>query len=272
MSKGIVMMQDPSIRPKFRSSLTNSLTLHLPVFPNSNAGSLFDLVQETRSEQFSYVRWVFGRPVLSSSFTSSRPTSNLLCHSKTLDLFIASAPQASVNICRVSLALLPNFAQNLMLMRCSNNHHSFFRRDENTRLCNNHRFATTTLFAHQYTRRNHRHVVTRLCLVTAHSILDATYMRLFQELNCQTSYVTTISCAVRVTSWSEVQRQYSHVSDVDMGARNAYFSLQFSFYLFHILSVPPRCFSSRGILNRVDDVKSRGAMLIDTTRLLSHEF
>jgi hypothetical protein len=26
MSRGIVMMQDPSIRPKFRSSLTNSLT------------------------------------------------------------------------------------------------------------------------------------------------------------------------------------------------------------------------------------------------------
>jgi hypothetical protein len=58
MSKGIVMMQDPSIRPKFSSSPTNSLTYHvtLPVFPNNNAGSLFDLVQETQSEQFSSVR------------------------------------------------------------------------------------------------------------------------------------------------------------------------------------------------------------------------
>jgi hypothetical protein len=28
----------------------------LPVFPNNNAGSLFDLVQETQSEQFSSVR------------------------------------------------------------------------------------------------------------------------------------------------------------------------------------------------------------------------
>jgi hypothetical protein len=53
---------------------------------------LFDLVQETQSEQFSSVRWVFGRPVLSSSFTSSRPSLNLLCQSKTLDFFIASAP------------------------------------------------------------------------------------------------------------------------------------------------------------------------------------
>jgi hypothetical protein len=28
----------------------------LPIFPNNNAGSLFDLVQETQSEQFSSVR------------------------------------------------------------------------------------------------------------------------------------------------------------------------------------------------------------------------
>jgi hypothetical protein len=145
----------------------------LPIFPNNNAGSLFDLVQETQSEQFSSIRWVFGRPVLSSSFTSSRPSLNLLCHSKTLDFFIASAPQASVNICRVSLALFPNFAQNLMLMRCSNNHHSFFRRDENTRLCNT---ATASLLLsyllHQHTRRNHRHVVTcrLLVLLTRSSI------------------------------------------------------------------------------------------------------
>jgi hypothetical protein len=54
-------------------------------------------------------------------------------------------------------------------MRCSNNH-SFFRRDENTRLCNT---ATASLLLpylfHQHTRRNHRHVVTRRCLVIAHT-------------------------------------------------------------------------------------------------------
>jgi hypothetical protein len=68
------------------------LHVTLPIFPNNNAGSLFDLVEETQSEQFVSVRWVFGRPVLSSSFTSSRPSLNLLCHSKTLDFFIALAP------------------------------------------------------------------------------------------------------------------------------------------------------------------------------------
>jgi hypothetical protein len=74
-------MQDPRIRSKFRSSLTKSLTHHvtLPIFPNNNAGSLFDLVQETESEQFSSIRWVIGCPLL-SSFTSSQPSLNLLCH------------------------------------------------------------------------------------------------------------------------------------------------------------------------------------------------
>jgi hypothetical protein len=52
MNRGIVMMQDPSIGPKFRSSPTNSLThVTLPIFPNNNAGSLFNLVQETQTEQ-----------------------------------------------------------------------------------------------------------------------------------------------------------------------------------------------------------------------------
>jgi hypothetical protein len=53
---------------------------------------LFDLVQETQSEKFSSVQWVFGRPVVSPSFTSSRPSLNLLCHAKTLNFFTASAP------------------------------------------------------------------------------------------------------------------------------------------------------------------------------------
>jgi hypothetical protein len=64
----------------------------LPIFSNNNASSLFDLVQENQNEQFSSVRWVFGLSVLSSSFTSFRHSLNLLCHSNTLDVFIASAP------------------------------------------------------------------------------------------------------------------------------------------------------------------------------------
>jgi hypothetical protein len=55
-SKGIVMMQDPSIRPKFRFFSDEQPHVTLPIFPNNNAGSLFDLVQETQSEQFLSVR------------------------------------------------------------------------------------------------------------------------------------------------------------------------------------------------------------------------
>jgi hypothetical protein len=68
--------------------------------------------------------------------------------------------------------------------------HSFFRRDENTRLCNT---ATASLLLpyllRQHTRRNHRHVVTCRCLIIAHSLLDATYIWAFQELHCHTSSI-----------------------------------------------------------------------------------
>jgi hypothetical protein len=44
MSRGIVMMQDPSIRPKFRSPMNSKQPyVTLPTFPNNNVGSLFDL-------------------------------------------------------------------------------------------------------------------------------------------------------------------------------------------------------------------------------------
>jgi hypothetical protein len=54
--------------------------LTLPVFPNNNAGSLSDLVQETQSAQFSSVRLVFGRPGL-SSYCNTR-----LCNTSTASL------------------------------------------------------------------------------------------------------------------------------------------------------------------------------------------
>jgi hypothetical protein len=75
-----------------------------------------------------------------------------------------------------------------MLMRCSNNLSLIFPPEPNTHLCNT---ATALLLLpyllHQDTRRNYWHV-TRHCLVIAHSLLDATYMWAFWELNCQTSY------------------------------------------------------------------------------------
>ena len=62
---------------------------------------------------------VFGCPLLGSSHTSSHPFLNHLCHSKTLDIFIAYSPYATVSRANVSLALLPIFTQNLMFIRCS---------------------------------------------------------------------------------------------------------------------------------------------------------
>jgi hypothetical protein len=64
----------------------------LPIFPNNNTGSLFDLVQEAESELFFICPVSFRTSSSSPSSTSSRPSLKLLCHSKTLDFFTASAP------------------------------------------------------------------------------------------------------------------------------------------------------------------------------------
>jgi hypothetical protein len=56
MSKGIVVVQDPSIMPKVQVFCDEQPHITLPIFPNNNAGSLFNLFQETQSEQFSSVR------------------------------------------------------------------------------------------------------------------------------------------------------------------------------------------------------------------------
>jgi amino acid transporter len=55
---------------------------------------------------------------------------------------------------------------------------------------------------HQHTRCNHRHVITRCCLVIAHSLFDVTYMQAFQELYCQTLFVTVVAVSVaRKSLW-----------------------------------------------------------------------
>jgi hypothetical protein len=53
MSKGIVMMQRSRHRAKVRVFSDEQPHVTLPIFPNNSAGSLFSLVQETQSEQFS---------------------------------------------------------------------------------------------------------------------------------------------------------------------------------------------------------------------------
>jgi hypothetical protein len=50
------MMQNPSIQAKVQVSSDDQPHVTLPIFVNNNAGSLFDLVQETQSEQFASVR------------------------------------------------------------------------------------------------------------------------------------------------------------------------------------------------------------------------
>jgi hypothetical protein len=47
--KSTVMMQDPCIRPKYRSSPIN--THSLASIPSKNVGSLFDLIPETQRQQ-----------------------------------------------------------------------------------------------------------------------------------------------------------------------------------------------------------------------------
>jgi hypothetical protein len=69
-----------------------------------------------------------------------------------------------------------------MLVHCLT-YRSFFCSDE-THTC-----VILPYLLHQHTRRNHRHVVTHRCLVIAHLLLNATYKRAFQELNCHTLYV-----------------------------------------------------------------------------------
>ena len=106
-----------------KSSFTICRTVSLFLF----SSSAITVTSNLRSERakfhtlstFSSVLTVFGCPLLGSSCTSSRPCLNHLCHSKTLDFFIAYSPLATVNRANVPLAHLPIFTQNLMFIRCS---------------------------------------------------------------------------------------------------------------------------------------------------------
>jgi len=53
--------------------------------------------------------------------TFSRPYLNLLCDSKTFYFFVASPSQAAESIAQMSLALFPNFTENLMFIVCTKN-------------------------------------------------------------------------------------------------------------------------------------------------------
>ena len=62
---------------------------------------------------------VQGLPDLGSSSTSSLPSTNRLCHSKTLVLDMEESPWTSRNIFKVSVVVFPSLTQNLMLILCS---------------------------------------------------------------------------------------------------------------------------------------------------------
>jgi hypothetical protein len=69
----------------------------------------------------SLVRTVDGRPVCGSSTMDVRPFLNREYHSNVLDRLNAVSPNACCSISYVSVAVLPNFWQNLMQTRCSFN-------------------------------------------------------------------------------------------------------------------------------------------------------
>ena len=62
---------------------------------------------------------VQGLPDFGSSSTSSLPSANRLCHSKTLVLDIEESPWTSRSIFKVSVVVFPSLTQNLMLILCS---------------------------------------------------------------------------------------------------------------------------------------------------------
>ena len=60
-----------------------------------------------------------GLPGLASSSTLNRPSTNRLCHSKTLVRDMQESPYTSSNMLKVSVAVFPSLTQNLMLVLCS---------------------------------------------------------------------------------------------------------------------------------------------------------
>jgi len=90
---------------------------------NSSAITLTPNLRSDRTKvrtlsTFASVLWVFGCPLLGSSYTSSRPSSNRLCHLKTLVFSVVYSPHATINMANASLALLSIFTQNLLFIRC----------------------------------------------------------------------------------------------------------------------------------------------------------
>jgi len=72
----------------------------------------------TRATQ-SPVLLVVGLPERGLSSTESRPSLNLLCHSKMRARLKHCSPKAVLNISNLSAPFLASFTQNLMHMRCS---------------------------------------------------------------------------------------------------------------------------------------------------------
>ena len=80
----------------------------------------------TRST-LSAVLLVEGLPLLESSSTSSRPSLNHLCHSKTRERDIVSSPYTSCSIPSASDGVFPSWTKNFRLIRCNASPHISFR-------------------------------------------------------------------------------------------------------------------------------------------------
>jgi len=77
------------------------------------------LTKSATAAMFTSVHVDFGRPPLSSSSTSSLPSRNRECHTKTFDQFTASFSQAFCTNTGVSVADRPAFKQKFMATLCS---------------------------------------------------------------------------------------------------------------------------------------------------------
>jgi len=94
-----VMVENPIFGPKFRF-LSTHVTVPLSKFSFTTIAVILKRLSECiRFRTFSFILYRYlGRPLLSLYSTLSRPSLNHLCHSRTLDFFLASSPLASGSI------------------------------------------------------------------------------------------------------------------------------------------------------------------------------
>ena len=107
--------------PKASTKMVQTISLSIPsLFAMTLMVKRWSL--RTNSRTFSMLASVVevqGLPNSGSSSTSSLPSTNHLCHLKTLVLDMEESPIISRNIFKVSVAVFPSLTQNLILILCS---------------------------------------------------------------------------------------------------------------------------------------------------------